>query len=232
MGRKNKLRKFAEILSFPNVYECYDIKNPSLVGVGMKEMDLKGKWKAEHFKNDNPLTVELACGGGEYAVALARKYPNRNFIGVDIKGNRIWKGARVGVAENLGNLAFLRTRIEIIDQFFAAGEVDEIWITFADPFPRESKSNRRLTSPYFNEKYKQILASEGVVHLKHDDLDFFNFTLETCENDPEIEVLHVNQDIYGGDTSYFPELTIKTHYENMWLEKGKTIRYVRYRFFN
>ncbi|HNM27482.1 MAG TPA: tRNA (guanosine(46)-N7)-methyltransferase TrmB, partial [Saprospiraceae bacterium] len=178
MGRKNKLRKFAEILSFPNVYECYDFQQPTLVGPDMQAVDLKGRWQAEHFKNTHPITLELACGGGEYTVALAQRYPERNFIGVDIKGNRIWKGAKDALAKNLPNAAFLRTRIEIIDRFIAPGEVDEIWITFPDPFPRPSKENRRLTSAFFLEKYRSILRPGGLVQLKHDDPDFYQFTLE------------------------------------------------------
>ncbi|MBL7804793.1 MAG: tRNA (guanosine(46)-N7)-methyltransferase TrmB [Saprospiraceae bacterium] len=228
MARKNKLRKFAEILSFPNVYECYNVQQPSLVGAGMQPVELKGRWQEAHFHNELPITLELACGGGEYTVGLARRFPDRNFIGVDVKGNRLWKGAREALEQNLGNAAFLRTRIEVIEHFFAPGEVSEIWITFPDPFPRASKENRRLTSAFFHEKYRQILSPGGLVHLKHDDPDFYRFTLDTIAADPRCELLYHNDDIYAG-TLAFPELEIQTLYESMHLAAGKTIKYVRYR---
>ncbi|MCC7506823.1 MAG: tRNA (guanosine(46)-N7)-methyltransferase TrmB [Saprospiraceae bacterium] len=228
MARKNKLRKFAEILSFPNVYECYNVQQPSLVGAGMQPVELKGRWQEAHFHNELPITLELACGGGEYTVGLARRFPDRNFIGVDVKGNRLWKGAREALEQNMGNAGFLRTRIEVIEHFFAPGEVAEIWITFPDPFPRASKENRRLTSAFFHEKYRQILAPGGLVHLKHDDPDFYRFTLDTIAADPRCELLYHNDDIYAG-TLAFPELEIQTLYESMHLAAGKTIKYVRYR---
>lgn len=227
MGRKNKLRKFAEILSFPNVFECYDFQQPALVGSGMQTVELSGRWQTEHFKNNHPVTLELACGGGEYTVALAQRYPERNFIGVDIKGNRIWKGAKDALDKNLPNAAFLRTRIEIIDRFIAPGEVDEIWITFPDPFPRPSKENRRLTSAFFLEKYRSILRPGGLVHLKHDDPDFYQFTLDTIAADPRCQLLYTHADIYSGPLAY-PELGIQTLYESMHLQAGKTIKYVRF----
>ncbi|MBK9339165.1 MAG: tRNA (guanosine(46)-N7)-methyltransferase TrmB [Lewinellaceae bacterium] len=227
MGRKNKLRKFAEILSFPNVYECYDVQQPALVGADMQAVEMKGRWQTQHFHNDHPVTLELACGGGEYTVALARQFPLRNFIGVDVKGNRIWKGAKQALAENLSNAAFLRTRIEIIDHFFEPGEVDEIWITFPDPFPRSSKENRRLTSAYFLDKYRLILRPGGLVHLKHDDPDVYQITLETIAADPRCRLLYQNDDIYAGPLPY-PELGIQTLYESMHLAAGRTIKYVRF----
>ncbi len=227
MGRKNKLRKFAEILSFPNVYECYDVRAQVLVGAGMQPVDLRGSWQEKHFKNTHPITLELACGGGEYTVELARQFPERNFIGVDIKGNRIWKGATRALEGNIHNAAFLRTRIEIIDRFFAPGEVDEIWITFPDPFPRASKENRRLTSTFFLEKYRSILRPGGLVHLKHDDPDFYQFTLDTIAVDPRCTLVYTDADIYAHELP-FPELGIQTLYESMHLAAGKTIKYVRF----
>ncbi|MCE7923715.1 MAG: tRNA (guanosine(46)-N7)-methyltransferase TrmB [Haliscomenobacteraceae bacterium CHB4] len=228
MGRKNKLRKFAEILSFPNVYECYNVQQPALVGAGMAPVDLKGKWNKIHFVNDNPIVLELACGGGEYTVGLARQFPDRNFIGVDVKGNRLWKGAKTALEQHLANAAFLRTRIEIIEHFFAPGEVSEIWITFPDPFPRASKENRRLTSPFFHEKYRQILRPGGLVHLKHDDPDFYQFTLDTIAADPLCTLIYNSDDIYAGPLPY-PELAIQTLYESHHLAAGKKIKYVRYK---
>jgi tRNA (guanine-N7-)-methyltransferase len=227
MSRINKLYKFAEVQSFPNVYECPDILEPVLLGINREPVDLKGRWNAEHFKNDHPITLELACGGGEYTVGLAKLFPERNFIGVDIKGNRLWKGAKDALDAGLTNAAFIRTRIEIIDRFFAPGEVSEIWITFPDPFPRPSKVNRRLTSPMFHNRYRNMLATGGLVHIKHDDDGFFRFTLKTLAEDPGCRVLYQNDNIYAGPLP-FPELAIQTHYEGMHLAKGKTIKYAQY----
>lgn len=227
MARKNKLRKFDEVRSFPNVFECYNVQQPQLVGVNMEPVDGQGNWAAGHFKNDLPITLELACGGGEYTVGLARAFPDRNFIGVDVKGNRLWKGAKTALEEGLHNAAFLRTRIEIIEHFFAPGEVAEIWITFPDPFPRASKENRRLTSAFFLEKYRHILQPGGLVHLKHDDPEFYRFTLETLAADPRCVVLYENDDIYASPLPY-PELGIQTLYESFHLAAGKTIKYVRF----
>lgn len=194
----------------------------------MTPVDLKGQWAEKHFKNNHPTTLELACGGGEYTVSLARTFPERNFIGVDVKGNRLWKGAKTALEEGLHNAAFLRTRIEIIDHFFAPGEIAEIWITFPDPFPRSSKVNRRLTSAFFLEKYRHILQAGGLVHLKHDDPDFYQFTLETIAEDPRNQLILKNEDIYASDLP-FPELGIQTLYESFHLAAGKTIKYVRFR---
>lgn len=227
MARKNKLRKFAEVLSFPNVYECYSVQQPQLVGAGMVPVDLKGRWAQDHFKNDHPITLELACGGGEYTVGLARNFPDRNFIGVDVKGNRLWKGAKTALEEGLNNAAFLRTRIEIIDHFFAVGEVAEIWITFPDPFPRSSKENRRLTSAFFLEKFRPILQKGGLVHLKHDDPDFYQFTLDTIAEDARNTLIFNDPDIYASPLP-FPELGIQTLYESFHLAAGKKIKYIRF----
>ncbi|MBL7827799.1 MAG: tRNA (guanosine(46)-N7)-methyltransferase TrmB [Saprospiraceae bacterium] len=231
MGRKKKLLKFAEILSFSNVYECYNVQEPSLVGVDMQPVDLKGQWREKHFKNDLPITLELACGRGEYTVGLARLFPDRNFIGVDVKGNRLHTGAKDALKEGLSNVAFLRTRIEVIDHFFAPGEVDEIWITFCDPFPRSIKENRRLTSAFFHEKYRTILRPGGLIHLKHDDDDFIKFSLSSIAADPHCTLLLQNLDIYAGQLP-MQELSIPTLYEGKHLAAGKTIKYLRYRMMN
>ena len=224
---KNKLQKFSDIVSFPNVYECYNYHEPSIVGVNLQPVDLKGHWAERHFKNKNPITLELACGGGEYTIGLAEMYPDRNFIGVDIKGNRIWRGAKAALASGLDNAAFLRTRIELIEHFFGKDEIAEIWITFPDPFPKSGKDNRRLTSSFFLDKYRHFLEPDGLVHLKHDDPGFYEFTLETIASDPRCKLLLENSDIYGGDLP-MPELDIKTKYELMHLEDGKKIHYVRF----
>jgi len=228
MGKKNKLKKFAEVFSFPNVYENFDPKNPQLIGQNGTKVDLRSKWKTEHFKNDNPITLELACGGGEYTLGLAQMYPDRNFIGVDIKGARIWKGAKKALENNLENVAFLRTRIEQIAEFFDKEEVDEIWITFPDPYLKKSKKNKRLTSSRFINEYRKVLKLGGRVNLKTDEPNLYQFTLETLVEDEHTEVLYHNQDIYS-DPLYIPELEIKTYYERMHLENKKTIKYVQFK---
>ena len=190
-------------------------------------IDLRGKWAEQHFGNAQPLTLELACGRGEYTLGLAKRYPERNFIGVDIKGARIWKGAHLALNEGLTNVAFLRTRIEQIALFFAPQEVAEIWITFPDPFLRESKANRRLTSPFFIAQYRRILAPNGIVHLKTDEPNLYAFTLETLAADAATALLYSDDDIYALPLP-FPELELKTYYEQMHLAEGKTIKYVRF----
>lgn len=227
MSRRNKLEKFAELLAFPNVYENFDPQDPKLIGLNGEEADLRGKWAAQHFHNDNPITLELACGRGEYTLSLARSYPARNFIGLDIKGARIWKGARIALEEGLPNAAFLRTRIEQVGLFFAPAEVSEIWITFPDPFLRKSKANRRLTSPRFLDQYRRILRPEGLVHLKTDEPNLFHFTLEVLEADPRAKILYSDEDIYAKPLP-IPELAFKTYYEQMHLAGGKTIKYIQF----
>lgn len=227
MSKRNKLLKFAEIQTFPNVYENPYTLEPKLLGVNGEEVDLKGKWCASHFKNKNPLTLELACGGGEYTVGLSQRFPERNFLGVDIKGARIWKGARVALAEELNNAAFLRTRIEQIALFFEEGEVDEIWITFPDPFLKEGKANRRLTSPQFIAEYRKILKKGGLVHLKTDDPTLYDFTVETVNTEEDCTMLYNDDDIYAKELP-MPELNIKTYYEKKHLAIGRTIKYVRF----
>ena len=230
MSKRNKLQKFADILSFPNVYENYNPKDPKLIARDGVEVDLKGKWAAEHFRNDNPITLELACGRGEYTLQLARKYPDRNFIGVDIKGARIWKGAKIALAEELSNAAFLRTRIEQLPLFFAKAEVAEIWITFPDPFLKKGKANRRLTAASFLERYRQVLNPDGVIHLKTDDPVMSEFTLEVIEQDSGSTLLYSDDDIYAKEL-HLPELDFKTYYEKMHLAKAKTIKYIRFKVF-
>ena len=191
-----------------------------------EEVEMKGSWQEKHFKNNNPIVLELACGGGEYTVALAKKYPDKNVIGVDIKGNRIWKGAKIAMEENISNAAFLRTRIEQLDLFFGKDEVSEIWITFPDPFLRKSKAQRRLTSSRFLKIYRKVLKENGLVHLKTDDPTLYKFTVDTIEEE-KINMIYHNDDIYSAEL-FTEELEVKTYYERMHLEHGKTIKYVRY----
>ena len=225
MSKRNKLQKFAEMSQFPNVYENFDVGRPVLSTAGGVEVQMAGQWAARHFGNKQPITLELACGRGEYALGLARRYPARNFIGVDIKGARIWKGASNALAEGVANVAFLRTRIELIEQFLAPGEVSEIWITFPDPFLRTSKANRRLTSPRFLEAYRRLLAPGGTVHLKTDSPELYDYTLEVLAEFPGARILTQKADIYAGPLP-LPELELKTYYERMHLAEGRKIRYV------
>ncbi|KAA9042040.1 tRNA (guanosine(46)-N7)-methyltransferase TrmB [Ginsengibacter hankyongi] len=201
---QKKLKRFAEIKEFPNVLEYPE--------------NIAGKWN-EFFKNNYPVTLELACGKGEYAVGLGQLYPQKNFIGVDIKGNRIWVGAKSALDKNLKNVGFLRTQIHKIDTYFTKNEVEEIWITFPDPQLRISKANRRLTHPRYLRLYKNILKTGGKIHLKTDSPDLYNFTKTVIE----LYNLTLNLDI---DDVYkqepvSPELNIKTYYESLDIAKSK-----------
>src|SRR6187549_1152561 len=187
MGRKNKLRRFAEVASFPNVYEVDPAHESFLSNQEGLSKDLRGGWASAHFHNDNPVILELACGKGDYTVALGSDHRDTNYIGVDIKGARMWKGARTALENDLTNIAFLRTRIEFIDRFFSPGEVAEIWITFPDPF--EGKITRRLTSAPFLERYRCILKPGGIMHLKTDSWLLYEFTLDVIHNDPRCRIL-------------------------------------------
>lgn len=225
MSRRNKLQKFAEVLSFPNVYENYDATNPGLTGVNGTPVDLKGKWKSDHFKNNHPITLELGCGKGDYAVGLAQRYPERNFIGVDIKGARIWRGAKTALETGLQNVAFLRTRIEQAALFFEKDEIDEIWITFPDPFLQKGKENRRLTSQNFLDRYLQFLKKGGLVHLKTDDSTLYIYTLEVLSKQNSYILICHDDDIYNRSLP-IEELEIKTFYEKQHLAQGKSIKYI------
>jgi tRNA (guanine-N7-)-methyltransferase len=226
MSRRNKLLKFAEVAGYSNVYESFDVNHASLTCCG-EQLLLSGKWAEQHFQNALPITLELACGKGEYTLGLATKFADRNVIGVDIKGARIWKGARRALQQGLPNAAFLRTRIERLNTFFAPREIAEIWIVFPDPFPRESKANRRLTSQYFLDVYRNVLTPGGVVHLKTDDDNLYAFTLEVIAADDRCKVLYHDSDIYA-KTLPLEELDIKTFYEVQHLAAGKKIKYVRF----
>ncbi len=227
MSTRNKLQKFAELLSFPNVFENFDPNNKILLGENGEEINILNGWNKFYFKNENPIVLELACGRGEYSLELARRNKNINYIGVDIKGARIWKGAKTAIEENIDNIAFLRTRIEQISDYFNKAEVDEIWITFPDPFLKKSKSNRRLTSPFFIDKYRSILKESGIINLKTDSPELYEFTMETLNNDERCKILYQNEDIYKSPLE-FSELDIKTYYEKKHLEDNRKIKYVRF----
>lgn len=227
MSTRNKLQKFSQLLSFPHVFENFSYEKPELHGKDGVVVDLKGGWNEKHFTIQQALTLELACGRGEYTVALAERYRNRNFIGVDIKGARIWQGATQAMELGLDNAAFLRTRIELIDVFFSEGEVDEIWITFPDPFLRDSKSNRRLTSPWFLERYRHFLKPGGIVHLKTDSPDLYEFTLEVLRADERCKLLYASDDLYAAPLA-FDELNVQTYYEAKNISGSGVSKYLRF----
>lgn len=187
---------------------------------------LKGNWNKDHFKNDNPIVLELACGKGEYAVNLAKMFPQKNFIGIDLKGNRIWRGARTGVDEGIANLAFLRIQIEDIVEYFGADEVDEIWITFPDPQPQESREKKRLTYPGFLAKYKHFLKPEGRVNLKTDNDGLYLYTVEMVE-ERGLTCYKKTDHLYKSEF-YDEVLSIKTHYERIYLKHDKNINYIQF----
>ena len=234
---RQKLKKFAELQTFPNVYDNLDVRDPKNTVLLGQHVYIKGKWASEHFKNDNPITLELACGRGEYAVALGQMFPERNFIGVDVKGSRIHKGAKEAIDMGLTNVAFLRTRIEQIEHFFVKNEVAEIWITFPDPFLRDSKSNRRLTSVPFLNRFRTFLQPEGIVHLKTDSPDLYDFTLDICKNSVEernpdsigkgASLLLCDSDIHA-KSLIMNELSVQTYYEKANIAKC-TIKYIRFK---
>lgn len=228
MSNKNKLQRFAELARMDHVFENQGFDDPHVLDAAGARLELRGNWH-RIFGNDHPLILELACGKGEYTVALARAHPEHNYIGVDIKGARIWKGATIAGAEQLANVRFLRTRIEMIDHFFEAGEVSEIWITFPDPFLRDSKSNRRLTSEPFLQRYRRILRPGALLHLKTDDDTLFDFSLETLGRQPDFVFEERNFDCYGGKHPD-PEQTLLTYYEKQHLANGRTIKYMRCRY--
>lgn len=222
MGHR-KLKKFAEVATFPNVFQPAGALKPGL------SFPLKGKWR-EHFKNDNPIVLELACGRGEYTVGLARRYPDKNFIGIDIKGARMWKGAKAALEEKLNNAAFARTRIDFIKSYFDKDEVSEIWITFPDPFP--SKENRRLVSPIFIEHYRRIAPKGTKVHLKTDNADLYAYTLEQV-NEHDYKLILCSDNVYADSKKVGPELhalltEIQTYYEKHFMAQGKQIHYVEF----
>jgi len=224
---KNKLKKFSDIRSLPNVFENFNPDDVYLTNGENEKLEMKGKWRTDFFKNDNPLVLELACGRGEYSNGLAEMYPDKNFLGLDIKGARIWKGAHQAIEKGLDNVAFLRTRIELITDYLDQDEVDEIWIIFPDPFLKNSKSNRRLTSPAFLNRYRQILKREGLVHLKTDSPPLYEFTLDTIAQDEKCKINYQNDNIYASELVY-KELIIKTYYEESHLKDGRLIKYVQY----
>ncbi len=220
MGNKNKLQRFAENLTFSNLfqYRYEEVVNGFF---------LKGKWNKEFFKNDHPLILELGCGKGEYTVGMAQRYPEKNFIGMDIKGARLWRGLKTAQEENLKNVAFVRTRIELSEYYFGHQEVDELLITFPDPQIKASRERKRLTSPLFLKRYARFLKPGAVIHLKTDALLLYDYTREIIEQGGHT-LLDANEDIYGSGMDN--EMTqIQTFYEKKWLEHGTKIRYLAFK---
>ena len=221
---KDKIRRFNENKTFQNVVQPTREE-------AINEFALKGNWNKEFFKNDNPIVLELGCGKGEYTVAMARRDKDRNFIGVDIKGSRFWRGAKTCLDEGIENAGFLRTQIEIIDHLFAENEVSEIWITFPDPQIKYRRTKHRLTHPDFLDRYKKFLKPGGIIHLKTDSEFLHGYTLGILQGFGH-EILTAHHDIYGApeyipDTLYLRE--IKTYYEELFSAKGKTITYIKFR---
>ena len=219
---KGKLQKFAEMETFKNVFQYpYSV-------ISEVPFTMKGHWRKQYFHNDNPIVLELGCGKGEYTVGLARMYPNINFIGVDIKGARIYTGAKQALEENLPNFAFLRTSIEIIDRFFGQDEVQEIWLTFSDP--QMKNVHKRLTSTFFMNRYRHFLINNGLIHLKTDSNFLFTYTTYMVEKN-NLPVLLRTEDLYhtnGLDDRTREILGIHTYYENQWIERGLSIKYMKF----
>lgn len=215
---KNKLQKFADMAAYPHVFEY-----PYSVAENVP-FEMKGKWHESFFKNSNPIVLELGCGRGEYTVGLGRMFPDKNFIAVDIKGARMWSGATESISEGLANVAFLRTNIEIIERFFAEGEVSEIWLTFSDP--QMKKATKRLTSTYFMNRYRQFLKPDGIIHVKTDSNFMFTYTRYMIEEN-KLPVLFITEDLYHSNL-VDDILGIKTYYEQQWLDRGLSIKYIKF----
>ena len=216
---KGKLQKFADMARYPHVFEYpYSV-------VDDVPFAMRGRWREEFFHNANPVVLELGCGRGEYTVGLAEMFPEKNFIGVDIKGARMWTGATDSLQRGMTNVAFLRTNIEIIDRFFAPGEVQEVWLTFSDP--QMKKATKRLTSTYFMERYRRFLTDGGLVHVKTDSNFLYTYTRLLIEaNHLPVEVM--TDDLYhSGQADEI--LSIRTYYEQQWLARGINIKYIRFR---
>jgi tRNA (guanine-N7-)-methyltransferase len=215
---KKKLVRFRELENLEKVFQ------PPLEEIFQKDYHLKGKWKKEVFGNNHPLVLELGCGKGEYTTGLARKYPAKNFMGLDIKGARMWTGARTAQDEGLDNVAFLRTRIDFINSFFEREEVDEIWITFPDPQGKRRRMKKRLPGALFLNRYREFLKNGGKVHLKTDNRELYLDTLEMVQHN-ELPVVQNSDDIYGEDWAD-ETVSIQTYYEKIFLSEGKLINYI------
>ncbi|MCC1483050.1 tRNA (guanosine(46)-N7)-methyltransferase TrmB [Winogradskyella immobilis] len=222
MGSKNKLKRFKENETFSNVYQ------PTRDELVNARYQYKGQWNKSVFKNDNPIVLELGCGKGEYTVELAKRYPNKNFIGIDIKGARFWRGAKTAIEEQIPNASFIRTQIELVEYIFDENEVDEIWITFPDPQIKYKRTKHRMTNLQFIERYKKILKKEGIMHLKTDSEFMHGYTLGLLHG-ANHEVLYANHNVYKLEGSPEEVTEIQTFYENQYLEHNKAITYIRFK---
>ena len=222
VGSKNKLKRFKENETFNNVFQ------PTREEVVGDLFPLKGKWNADFFKNNNPLILELGCGKGEYSVGLAEKYPDKNFIGIDLKGARFWRGAKTAVETGLYNVAFIRTQIELINHVFDANEVDEIWITFPDPQIKYKRTKHRMTNSEFLQLYKKILKPDGVVNLKTDSEFMHGYTLGLLHGEGH-EVLYANHNVYVNEGAPEEVTAFQTFYEKQYLAINKAITYIRFK---
>lgn len=215
---KDKLRRFAENETFANMFQMKyeDVKDGFY---------LKGKWREEFFKNDNPLVLELGCGKGEYTVGLAKQYPDKNFIGIDIKGARMWRGCKTSVDENINNVAFVRSHVQLVNFYFGEKEVSEIWITFPDP--QLKKPNKRLTSPRFLDTYAKVLKDDAIIHLKTDSKELYDYTLNEVLIPQNRKVLVSTNNLYESNIIE-DVISIRTFYENIYLSQGKPITYLKF----
>jgi len=210
---KDKIRRFAEFKTFPNCFEY--------------PFHLKGKWHKEYFKNDNPIVLELACGKGEYTVALAEAFPDKNFIGIDIKSNRMWVGARMAQEKGIKNAGFIRMIIEKLAEHFEKNEVSEIWITFPDPFPKDRHEKHRLTHPRFLKIYKEVIQDKGIMNFKTDDDGLFNYT-EELFTQIGVEPIQLVRDVHGTEEADEYVRNITTHYEKLFRGRGRTIKFMKF----
>lgn len=222
MGSKNKLKRFKENDTFGNVFQ------PTREEVVSGQFPLRGKWNQDYFKNINPIVLELGCGKGEYSVGLAEKYPNKNFIGIDLKGARFWRGAKTAVETGLKNVAFIRTQIELINHIFDENEVDEIWITFPDPQIKYKRTKHRMTNSQFLKLYKKVLKPEGVINLKTDSEFMHGYTLGLLHGEGH-EVIYSNHNVYVNEGSPEEVTSLQTFYEKQYLEINKAITYIRFK---
>lgn len=217
---KNKQQKFAEVAGFPNVLQ------PAYKSI-IEDNEIKGNWNKDFFKNDNPIVLELACGKGEYTVGLAERNPNINYVGVDVKGARIYTGSKYALENDLKNAGFLRIQIEQINHFFAENEVSGLWIIFPDPQPQKPRTKKRLTSPNFLKRYSKMLKPGSIIHLKTDNDQLFQYTLDVIEEEKH-ELITYTRDLYNSDL-VDEILAIHTFYEKMFLKEGSNINYLQFR---
>ena len=223
MGSKNKLKRFNQNLTFPNVIQ------PSREELIENKFPLKGNWRKDFFKNENPIVLELGCGKGEYSVYLAKENLHKNFIGIDLKGARLWAGAKESLTLELTNVAFIRAQIELVSDLFSENEIDEIWITFPDPQIKYKRTKHRLTNPQFLAKYKNILKPEGFIHLKTDSEYMHGYTLGLLEG-MGIEVEYAHHDLYTNPYAPKEASAVQTYYEKIYLEENKPITYLKFKF--